>query len=91
MSQVSASTAQVRLAEHEPATSFGCAVMKRSRPACRRAIIALDAAEQLLVLELLVGEAHQRFQRDLVAERVVAAELEHLAPMKRSTSPNMLA
>ena len=39
---------------------------------------ALDAAEQLLVLELLVAEAHQRLERDLVAEPVVAAHLEHL-------------
>ena len=38
----------------------------------------LDAAEQLLVLQLLVGEAHQRLERDLVAEPVVAADLEHL-------------
>ena len=38
----------------------------------------LDAAEQLLVLELLVGEAHQRLERGLVAEPVVAAHLEHL-------------
>ena len=37
---------------------------------------ALEAAEQLLVLQLLVGEAHQRLERDLVAEPVVAAELE---------------
>ena len=48
-----------------------------------------DAAEQLLVLQLLVGDAHQRLQRDLVAEAMVAADLQHLAPMKRSTSPNM--
>ena len=38
----------------------------------------LDAAEQLLVLELLVGEAHQRLERGLVAEPVVAAHLEDL-------------
>ena len=38
----------------------------------------LEAAEQLLVLELLVGEAHQRLERDLVAEPVVAADLEDL-------------
>ena len=38
----------------------------------------LDAAEQRLVLELLVGEADQRLERDLVAERVLAADLEHL-------------
>ena len=39
---------------------------------------ALDAAEELLVLELLVGEAHQRLERDLVAEPVLAAHFEHL-------------
>ena len=38
----------------------------------------LDAAEQLLVLQLLVGEADQRFERGLIAEPVVAADLEHL-------------
>ena len=38
----------------------------------------LEAAEQLLVLELLVGQAHQRLERDLVAEPVTAADLEHL-------------
>jgi hypothetical protein len=43
----------------------------------------LDAAEQLLVLELLVAEADQRFKRRLVAERVAAADL--------TTSPNMFA
>ena len=42
------------------------------------ATIALDAAEELLVLELLVGEAHQRLERRLVAEPVVAADLEDL-------------
>ena len=39
---------------------------------------ALEAAEHLLVLEFLVGEAHQRFERDLVAEPVLAADLQHL-------------
>ena len=38
----------------------------------------LDAAEQLLVLELLVAEADERLERDLVAEPVLAGELEHL-------------
>ena len=38
----------------------------------------VDAAEQLLVLQLLVAEADQRLERDLVAEPVVAAQLEHL-------------
>jgi len=35
--------------------------------------------EQLLVLQLLVGEADDRLHRGLVAERVAAADLEHLA------------
>ena len=30
------------------------------------------------MLELLVGEAHERFERGLVAEPVIAADLEHL-------------
>jgi hypothetical protein len=34
--------------------------------------------EQRLVLELFVAEANQRFQRGLVAEPVVAAQLEDL-------------
>ena len=38
----------------------------------------LQAAEHLLVLQFLVGEAHQGFQRDLVAEPVLAAHLEDL-------------
>ena len=38
----------------------------------------LEPAEHLLVLELLVGQAHQRLERDLVAEPVTAADLEHL-------------
>ena len=38
----------------------------------------LHAAEQLLVLEFLVGKAHQCFERDLVAEPIFAAELQHL-------------
>ena len=42
------------------------------------AIIALDAAEELLVLELLVGEAHEGLERHLVAHPVVAAHLEDL-------------
>jgi hypothetical protein len=52
----------------------------------------LDAAKQRLVLELLVGEAHQRLQRHLVAVPVVAADCcSILMPMNRSTRPNMLA
>ncbi len=38
----------------------------------------LDAAEQLLVLQLLVCEAHQRLELGLVAEPVVAAHLQDL-------------
>ena len=38
----------------------------------------LDATEQLLVLQLLVAEPHQRLERDLVAEPVTAGYLEHL-------------
>ncbi len=30
------------------------------------------------MLQLLVGQAHQRFERDLVAEPVTAADLQHL-------------
>ena len=39
---------------------------------------ALDAAEQLLMLDLFVAEPHHRFQRVLIAQPVVAAHLEHL-------------
>ena len=38
----------------------------------------LQAAEHLLVLELLVGEAHHRLERHLIAEPVLAAEVQHL-------------
>ena len=38
----------------------------------------LEAAEQLLVLELFVGQTHQRFEGDLVAEPVALADLERL-------------
>ena len=38
----------------------------------------LDPAEQRLVLQLLVAEADQRLERDLVADPVVAAHLQHL-------------
>ena len=38
----------------------------------------LDAAEQLLVLDLLVAEAHQAFERDLVAEAVADRQLQRL-------------
>jgi hypothetical protein len=40
----------------------------------------LDAAEQLLVLQFLVGKPHKRFERDLIAEPVFAADLQHLGP-----------
>ena len=73
------------------ATSFGCG----QEPVARRHARGdqrLDAAEQLLVLQLLVGEADQRFERRLVAERVAARMTSSIfAPMKRSTRPNMLA
>jgi hypothetical protein len=49
------------------------------------------ASEHFLVLELLVAEAHQRFERDLIAQPVVTAHLGTLAAMKRSTRPKMLA
>ena len=50
----------------------------------------LDAAEQLLVLDLLVGEAHQCLERDLVAERSGGRLISStLALMKRSTRPKM--
>ena len=38
----------------------------------------VDAAEQRLVLQLLVAEPHQRLERNLVAEPVVVAQFEHL-------------
>ena len=38
----------------------------------------LEAAEHLLVLQFLVGEAHEGFERDLVAEPVLPAHLEDL-------------
>jgi hypothetical protein len=55
------------------------------------AAICLQAAEELLVLELLFGQAQQRLQRDLVAERVVVADLERLLADVALTSANMLA
>jgi hypothetical protein len=50
----------------------------------------LEAAEELLVLQLLVGEADERLERDLVAEPMVAADLEDLRAMKRSARPNQV-
>ena len=38
----------------------------------------LEPAEELLVLELLVGETHQRLDHDLVAEDVAARDLQQL-------------
>ncbi len=38
----------------------------------------LDAPEHLLVLDLLVGEADERLERDLVAQHVVAAHVDDL-------------
>ncbi len=39
---------------------------------------ALDAAEQLLVFELFVAEAHESFEHDLIAESLFGRELENL-------------
>ena len=54
--------------------------LRHERVAFGHAVCAhpLDSAEKLLVLDLLVAEAHQRLQRVLVAEPVVAAHVEHL-------------
>jgi len=41
---------------------------------------SLHAAEKLLVLKLLVGEAHQGLEGSLVAEPVLAADLDDLGP-----------
>src|SRR3546814_13613824 len=38
----------------------------------------LDTAEQRLMLQFLVAEAHQRFQRGLVAQPIITADLQHL-------------
>ena len=38
----------------------------------------LDAAEQFLVLQFLIAEAHQRLERHLVAEPVLPGDLQHL-------------
>ena len=74
MSSVRPSTAQFDLLSTAPATSSGCG-RKRVAGGHADGGHALEAAEHLLVLQLLVGEPDQRFERDLVAERVVAAEL----------------
>ena len=74
---MNASTAQVDLERTTPATSFGCG---RKAVAGGHAVggEALDAAEERLVLELLVGEAHERLEGDLVAHPVLAARFQHL-------------
>ena len=77
MRQVSASTAQVDLLSTAEATAFGSGT-ERVAGGHAGADHLLDAAEHLLVLDLLVAEAHQRLERGLVAEPVVAAHLEHL-------------
>ncbi|MNC84480.1 hypothetical protein D3C83_00360 [compost metagenome] len=66
-----------RLAEHGARDVVG---LGQERVALGHALggEALHAAEHLLVLELLVGEAHQRLEGDLVAEPVVAAHLQDL-------------
>jgi len=43
------------------------------------------------VLELLVAEAHQRLERHLVAQPVLARQLEHLGADERSTRPKTYA
>ena len=65
------------LAEHHARDGVGVhveAVAGGQRLADQR----VDAAEQLLVLQLLVAEPHQRLQGHLVAEPVVVADLQHL-------------
>ena len=65
------------LAEDDAATALGShveAIAGGQRLADQR----VDAAEQLLVLQLLVAEPDQRLERHLVAEPVVVADLEHL-------------
>jgi len=68
---------QRRLAEHER----GDVVRLRQESIARGHAGSderLDAAEELLVLQLLVGEAHERLERRLVAKRVRSHDLEHL-------------
>ena len=77
MSSVSASTAHVDFAEHHAGDVVGIdveAITVRQNLADHR----LDAAKQLLVLQFLVAEPHQRLERDLVAEPMFVAELEDL-------------
>ena len=68
MWQVRASTAQVDLPSTNAATSLACGDERVARGHVR-GHQRFDAAEQLLVLELLVREADERLERDLVAER----------------------
>jgi hypothetical protein len=77
MWQVRPSTAQVDLDSTASATSLGSAITHVAVGHVR-ADHGLDAAEQFLVLEFLVAEADQRLERDLVAQPVIAADLEHL-------------
>jgi hypothetical protein len=77
MWQVSASTDHVLLpsTDARDSTRLGDADIAGLHPLRHH---FLDAAEQRLVLELLVGEADDGLERGLVAERVLAADLEHL-------------
>jgi hypothetical protein len=72
-----ASTAHVDFDSTAAATGIG---LWHERVACGHAFGAheLDAAEELLVLDLLVAQAHECLQRRLVAERMLAADLEDL-------------
>ena len=77
MWHVSASTDQVLAREHRARH----VVRIGHLAVAHRHLLAdhlLHAAEQLLVLDLLVREAHQRFERVLVVEHVSAALVEHL-------------
>src|SRR5215472_4873955 len=47
----------------------------------------IDAAEQGLVFQLLIAEPHQRFERNLVAERVIVAQLQDLGVDKPLDQP----
>ena len=38
----------------------------------------LDPAEQPLMLQLFIGKADQRFERSLIAQRMVARDVHHL-------------
>ena len=77
MWQVSASTAHVDFvstADAAPCWTSGTRCTPRA--SLRRTF--LDAPEHLLVLDLLVAEADQRFQCGLIAEPVLAAHFQHL-------------